>query len=214
MKTLVILPFKYLPPLPQSVLCNFHFSGQPNGWMTGMIFKNIVEVEFVAEIEKRRKLYGNSPAILILDNHSSRNSLDKILLWENHRIKIIEIPQNSSHITQPLDLSVNGELKTTMKNLVKQNNIENCSLTEAWARILEMVVIAMEKSLVSYYINIGWRRTGIYPFNFDDVMNNNLIIDYSSEIQGLGDVKKKRKRGPNISNGAILYDGERLVEIK
>ena len=78
-----------------------------------------------------------------------------------------------------------------MKNLVKQNNIENCSLTEARARILEMVVIALEKSLVSYYINIGWRRTGIYPFNYDDVMNNSIIIDDSSKIQGLGEVKIK-----------------------
>jgi len=67
----------------------------------------------VEHVTKMRETNGENdePVLLVMDHHISRDALDAEKLWRDHRILLLLIPAHSSHITQPLDLSTNGEFK-------------------------------------------------------------------------------------------------------
>ena len=56
-----------------------------------------------------------------------------------------------------------------------------------------------------------WERSGLSSLNRNVIERNNLIVNENSWIIGLSENKKK-KRGPKISNGNLLIDGNILAE--
>ena len=85
--------------------------------MDTSLLRNCVENIFVKELEQLRQKNGepNAPALLLLDGHSSRQGLNGQQLLEKYNIFVLLLPAHSSAILQPLELSVNGSLKTTLK---------------------------------------------------------------------------------------------------
>jgi len=71
-----------------------------NGYMERWTFKNIMIHHFIPYVQRvREELHTQERAALIVDGHLSRYDLDTIL------------PAHSSHITQPLDITLNGLIK-------------------------------------------------------------------------------------------------------
>jgi hypothetical protein len=106
------------PPylLPQ-VRDFFYISGQQNGFIVNEIWHDWVQNCFIPHIQKIR-LQNNLPnqkALLIVYSHSTRKYKPTIKLFEQHNIMVNILPAHSSTILQPLDLSVNGELKRLLK---------------------------------------------------------------------------------------------------
>jgi hypothetical protein len=203
LKPLAILPLVHLPPLSDDVINEFHFAGQPNGWIDGQIFKNFVETEFVNVINNKR-LEMNKPdekVLLILDGHSSRGALDAKMLLEQHNIYILLLPPHSSAITQPLDLSVNGDLKKHLASRFQL--IDGESLPDKRNRLLYTVSRCLSRILNKDTILLGFERTGLWPYKPERALNSNMIkttLKPAPTNEG-----KKRKRGPDISSGLVLY---------
>jgi hypothetical protein len=107
MRPLVILPLLTVPHLNEHVKQYYDFSGQPTGWITGPILKVWFENQFIRQISERRAKYGqNCPVLVILDNHSSRNSIDIDMIWREHEIKFLFIPSHTSHVGQMSQFNV------------------------------------------------------------------------------------------------------------
>jgi hypothetical protein len=51
------------------------------------------------------------PVLLLLDNHESPITIEVIQLARAKRIEILEFPAHTTHIVQPLDVSINGPFK-------------------------------------------------------------------------------------------------------
>jgi len=49
------------------------------------------------------------PVLLVLDNHESHISIEVIQLARANRIEILGFPAHTTHILQPLDVSINGQ---------------------------------------------------------------------------------------------------------
>jgi hypothetical protein len=180
MKPLAILPLLTVPTLPIHVLQKFTFSGNSSGWMTGEIFKNWMMTEFVAEVYKLRQLTGtDDPALLILDNHSSRNSLDLNTLWEVHRIKILFIPPHTSHILQPLDLSVNNHFKQLLSSQYKTVQGESRPIQRA--RLLSETARVLSATLTEHHIRCGWERSGLWPIDPSLVLDTGMVRNVPPE---------------------------------
>ena len=72
-----------MPDLPEDIMSNFDITGNDSGWITGEILKNWVENQFVNEVKRLRNFYRkDEPALVLLDGHSSRNSIDLEFMWQ------------------------------------------------------------------------------------------------------------------------------------
>ena len=198
------------PPLSKSVLDAFNFAGQPNGWMSGPIFLNIIENGFVKEINEYRAAKGepNEVVLLILDHHSSRDSLDAKSLYENHKILVLIIPAHSSAITQPLDLSVNQALKKKLGEHFA--DIPGESVPDRRNRLLQLCDLALSHAICRGCIIDGFNRTGLFPYNPEIPLKSGMVIAAIDPIPIVQE-KSSRKRGPNIAGGKIMFDGQVVV---
>jgi hypothetical protein len=127
MTTTVIFPLKTLPPMSDQVLQSFNFSGSSNCWINGPIMKNITEIGFVEELNTYRRNHGleGQDALLLLDNHSSRNNLDFSRLCVHRRVTVLQLPPNSTALLQLLDKGLNGKIKKTYYKIHKKiSNID------------------------------------------------------------------------------------------
>jgi hypothetical protein len=186
---LIILPLKTVPPLDPEVQKQFHFAGQSSGWMTGQIFKNIVENGFSAAIESKR-VNKNEPVLLIFDHHSSRDSIDAEKLWNDHKILLLIIPPHSSALTQPLEVSVNGELKRLLSE--RFVDIPEESLTDRRNRLLQILHRCLSRAQCADIILNGFERTGLWPFNPQVVYNSAMVLN-SVKPKPSVEAGKKRK---------------------
>ena len=167
---------------------------------------------FIPHIEeKRRKANENLPALLIADNHSSRKALEESRLLDRYNIKLFLLPAHTSHITQPLDLSVNGLFKSVLKSKMHYLKANDDSATDFRAKLMDISFRSLSRALNYDTIRTGWERSGLSPFNRMVIESNNLIVNDNCPIIGLSE-NKKRKRGQKISNGNLLIDGNILAE--
>ena len=83
-----------------------------NGYMEKWTFKNIMIHHFIPHVQKVREELGTDDrAALIVDGHLSRYDLETFCALREAGIDLIILPAHSSHITQPLDITLNGLIK-------------------------------------------------------------------------------------------------------
>ncbi|EIW68903.1 hypothetical protein TREMEDRAFT_22436, partial [Tremella mesenterica DSM 1558] len=131
------------------------------GWTSNAIGLDWLKTHFhpltVPSDPTRRRL-------LILDGHGSHLKADFIAFCIENKIDLMVLPAHTSHETQPLDNGIFAPLK---RQLMKYANIaaryDSCPITKsAWAADL---VSARELAMTHHNIAIGWRKTGLHPFN-------------------------------------------------
>ena len=104
-RSLLIVPRKTFPPLDPTISSYYDISGCTSGWINGEILKSWMENQFLQQIYQRREIVGERcPVLVILDNHSSRGSIDHDFMWNEHQLKFLFIPPHTSHVIQQLDL--------------------------------------------------------------------------------------------------------------
>lgn len=85
------------------------YAATDNGWIEWKVFFNFIEKSFI----QHTRPSIDDPLLLIYDGHTSHVSLDLIEMAKKNYITIILLPPHSSHLLQPLDLSVFKSLKNT-----------------------------------------------------------------------------------------------------
>lgn len=119
---------------------------QANGWMNDEIGERWFEDVFLMECGKER------PQLLILDGHSSHESLSIIELAIQNNIHILSLPPHTTHALQPLDRCVFGPLNnaynTACSDFLNQNPLNAINkwsfpgvLAAAWKTALNKVNI-------------------------------------------------------------------------
>jgi hypothetical protein len=167
-----------------------------------------MENQFLSEIYRRRQKYGmNQPALVILDNHSSRDILDTETLWNDHKIHFLFIPPHTSHVVQPLDLCPNMIYKRLLTNRYKPLKGENTNARRN--RVLKASITALQTALSPYYSESGWEKSGLYPFNPERVLEGGLVPRTINDESPAEPAKKKKK--PVKFAGGIVSNGEKVV---
>jgi len=87
--------------------------------MNSEIFLEWFQSVFIPGADKYRPIGYNGPLFLILDGHTSHTSYEVIKAARDNNVELIRLPSHSTHMLQPLDLSVFGPLKTYWSTLVK-----------------------------------------------------------------------------------------------
>lgn len=138
------------------------YATSANGWMESNIFLRYFQTSLLEVFGPER------PILLIYDGHSSHVDERLIRTARENEVIILKLPPHSSHILQPLDLSVFKSLKVKWEQALLQ-----------WQRHNEGRKIPKQKfsSLVGQIwketdpgiISNGFRKAGIYPYNADVV---------------------------------------------
>jgi len=209
-KPLAIFPLKTLPEFAPQVYEDFNISGQESGWIDGPIFKNYIQnffVDYIADM-RSKSLQPNEPILLIIDNHSSRDALDAKILWEVYRILLLLIPSHSSHITQPLDLSTNGEFKQKLRERFKY--VPGESKAEHRNRLLQISGRVLSRVNNKDTILTGWERSGMWPYNPANAFRSTAVVERIEQLPS-STVTGKRKRGMKMNGGKVVYNGKIAV---
>nr|XP_011443131.2 jerky protein homolog [Crassostrea gigas] len=132
---------------------------QANGWMSDEIGDRWFQDIFLKECGDAR------PQLLILDGHSSHESLAILESAIQNDIHIISLPPHTTHALQPLDRSVFGPMNTAYNSacsdFLGQNHLNSVN---KWS-FPGLLAVAWETAVNSTNIRSGFRACGIYPFN-------------------------------------------------
>jgi hypothetical protein len=127
MNPLIIVPQKEIPgDLPDDVIATNDWATNSTGWINADILLDWAAKTYIPAVNGRRLLLGltmeTGPALLIVDNHSSRDERFNHLMAENNVVVFYLVP-HSSHLTQPLDVHTFSVLKNKLRGLTcKFNN--------------------------------------------------------------------------------------------
>src|SRR5438552_18801559 len=117
----------------------------------------------------RNKANGTK-RLLICDGHDSHISSDVIYHCIANDIVLMLLPPHTSHLMQPLNVGIFGQLTQAIAGFLDQigrTGISRLQKTE-W---LECFIKARQKAIRYSNIEGGWRGSGIYPFNSLKVLN-------------------------------------------
>lgn len=136
------------------------FAATNNGWMEKEVFINYFEKSFI----KTTNPSEINPVLLIYDGHSSHIDIKLVEIAKQNNITILLLPPHSSHLLQPMDLTVFKSIKTTWDQRLcswTRNHKQQKLPKQELSKIICDIWIQLDKNII---IN-GFKKSGIYPFN-------------------------------------------------
>jgi hypothetical protein len=146
--------------IPSDTPSNWCFSTSNKGWTSALHGFEWIKTRF----EPLTHRTDGKRRLLIFDGHSSHLTARFLQFCITKDVDLALLPPHTSHITQPLDVSCFGPLKTAINfeiDRVFRNSdarIHRSEWTSAYNK-------ARERYFRSFHIESGFRNTGIYPFN-------------------------------------------------
>lgn len=171
-----------------------------SGWFDAVIFE-----DFFRTVILKWAVDLPGTKVMIGDNLSSHLNSDIIELCEEHQIKFVFLPPNSTHLTQPLDVAFFGPLKKQWRKILLQYKIQNPHqktmnkkhFPTLLNELMEKIDIRKSQNLKS-----GFRATGIYPLEPRQVLKRipeyeyNNLTDYEIDKSLLHYLKMSRAPNP------------------
>jgi hypothetical protein len=134
-----------------------------SGWMTEDLFYKWLEF-FNNNIPPSR------PAILIVDNHESRLSLRVIQYAREHRIIILLLPPNATHLMQVGDVAIHAPFKKRLGTETGMYQAAHPFQPISRYEYARIIAPAYIQSFTPANILSGYTATGINPINPDKVL--------------------------------------------
>lgn len=145
-----------------------------NGWMTGESFFEYIANVFLPYVIKEKIGF---PVILFLDGHSSHITIHLHSFCVEHKIILVALPPNATHLMQPLDVSVFRPLKKDWKYTVRHWRIEHNGEEICKENFCKAVHEVIFKGTLQKSIKSGFRATGLYPFEVNNIDFNKLVVN-------------------------------------
>lgn len=215
MKPLAILPRLTHMEYPSDIEADYDITGNDSGWITGQIFKNWIEIQFVAEVLQVRSITGSEdPVLVLLDNHSSRSSIDLEFMWNQYKICFLFLPPHTSHLIQPLDKTPNY----MFKRLLTDNFVGDLNETSHERRInvLRTAKNCIYTALSPLYNLKGWKHAGLEPYDPERILLSGLVqhpkLETHENVENAPKKKRVKYDSRIMSNGFFPYPGIKAVE--
>lgn len=160
------------------------YAATSNGWMEATVFENYFEKAFL------KKIGTDRPVLLIYDGHSTHVTINLIELASRNNVTILKLPPHTSHVLQPLDISVFKPLKTSWDERLVKWQRKHIG-TRLPKKDFSIMIGEIWHDLKKEVIKNGFRRAGIYPFSSDVIPDS--MFDALSLKQWKETVEKQKK---------------------
>lgn len=194
------IPIAYMKAAPKG----WGIGKSKNGWMTAETFLQYFENVFYPYLTKKGTAF---PVLVFLDGHTSHLTLELSRFCKEKQIIIVCLYPNTTHILQPLDVSVFFPLKTKWRKVLQMWRIEHEG-EEIKKKDVPTVLhkILHEHSFTEAVVN-GFRVCGLFPFD----PNN---VDYSKCTQKGKTtqeiIDKQEKIETNLEEGHLSFLEKRI----
>ena len=144
-----------------------------NAWIP-----NDIGVKWLKEIftpETQPKVVGAN-RILLLDNHGSHITTEFMRICFQNNIRLIYLPPHSSHVLQPLDLSIFSQIKRSYRAQIEDLAWFEETTPIKKTRFVEYYNKAREYALNESYIKAGWRGAELFTWNPEKVLQSRQIF--------------------------------------
>jgi len=118
-------------------------------------------------LEETADLRKVGKTMVVFDGHASHLSLRVVLRLAQNNIIVHALPARTPHFTKPLDVSMFGPMKCSIKGLVSAyvNNPTNGGSKFTVYTACELVTAAYKSAMTPSSIKLGFARTGVWPAN-------------------------------------------------
>lgn len=167
-----------------SLFSDWQFTATKNGWTSDQTAVEWLEKVF---IPRTQPADPSERRLLVLDGHGSHETVEFMYLCYQHKI----LPPHTSHVLQPLDLSVFSPLKHYYRKQVGFLSLLTDSSPVGKQNFLSCYQRARELALTASNIKGGWKATGLWPVSVAKPLLSPLLLENSNKR------KKDAKNAPD-----------------
>ena len=136
-----------------------------------------LERVFIPQTEPR----DHSARLLILDGHGSHETTEFLWRCLEHNIYLLFLLAHTSHVLQPLDLTIFSSLKRAYrKELQKLSSLIDSTPMDK-RNFLIYYQKARQDSITPSNIKSGWRTTGLWPVSIAKPLMSPLLLENSNK---------------------------------
>ncbi|XP_047028001.1 uncharacterized protein LOC124636095 [Helicoverpa zea] len=134
------------------------YAASAKGWMETDIFHNYFEKVLIPSFGEER------PALIIYDGHSTHVDARVVELAVRNNVTILKLPPHTSHLLQPLDISVFKSFKAIWDAKLVEWQRRNVG-TKMPKNVFSQTMADTWQQTNPEVIKSGFKKAGIYPFN-------------------------------------------------
>ncbi|KAF0138776.1 MAG: hypothetical protein FD122_3700 [Stygiobacter sp.] len=125
------------------------------------------------------------PVVLLFDGAAVHLCQPGLAYARTHGIELLCLPANSSHITQPLDVSVFRSFKRTMNAVFRDYRLEQTGSSLSKVDIIKLVVRAWNYEAMGSNAVSGFATTGLWPISKEALLQHWMQFDRKSKVEEL-----------------------------
>ena len=151
----------------------WHFARSENGWTSNAIALEWLEKVFLPET----KPFDPEEARLLIVNGQGSHATDEFI-WEcfSNKVYLLFMPDHTSHVLQPLDLTCFFPLKNEYRRLIADLAEITDSAPVGKLKFLRCYAKARIEGLKQANIKAGFRASGLYLINKVKALNNPHVL--------------------------------------
>jgi 4-hydroxybenzoate polyprenyltransferase len=196
-------------PQDLSLFKGWEFTATDNAWTT-----DDTAVEWLTKVFLPQTATPE-PRLLILDGHGSHETTDFMYLCYQNNVHLLFLPPHSSHVLQPLDLSVFSSLKSHYRTAVGFLGLLTDSSPIGKQNFLACYCKARKEALSAKIIKAGWKATGLWPKSMAKPLLSPLLLENSNAGKSSLQTTESLTIGPTIeSPQVVLCTPRKSTEIK
>jgi hypothetical protein len=147
------------------------FALSPNGWTNDKLGLAWLEQVFDKHTKKKAS-NGREWRLLLVDGHGSHINMNFLDWCEKHRILVAVYLPHTTHRLQPLDVSLFAPMATFYSQSLEQFTQATSSISGLGKRdFFKLFWPAYINAFTPLNIASRWRKTGLFPFDLDQVLN-------------------------------------------
>ena len=158
----------------------WEFTATDNGWTTDKTAVEWLEKVFIPLTQPSG---SQEKRLLVLDGHGSHETIDFMYLCFKHNIHLLYLPPHTSHILQPLDLSVFSPLKHSYRKQIGYLSYQTDTSPIGKQSFLGCYQKARKDGLTSSNIKGGWKASGLWPVSSAKPLMSRLLLENSNKAK-------------------------------
>lgn len=153
-------------------LAGWAFEASEKGWTSDAIALKWLQEIFIPQTKPKTP----QRRLLIVDGHGSHTTDEFLYECHQNDIYLLFLPPHTSHVLQPLDISVFSPIKTYYRQaLAKYHNLED-STPYGKITFLRCYHEARKLGMTERNIRAGWRGSGLWPVNIQKPLASPFLL--------------------------------------